>query len=83
MKLHSQRKLKDVQLRVTTNEEVVGLLGQYVTFANTVLGEQYADVRELCTQLLDAFVHDDKRFRDWLRSQGAGNGVGGKEEGKT
>ena len=44
MKLHSQKKRVPVQLRVNTDEEVKGLLEQYVVYANEVHGEKYEDI---------------------------------------
>jgi hypothetical protein len=70
MKLHSQEKLKDVQLRITTNEKIASLLEQYVVYANTQLGHRFADVKELTTEVLRAFVEEDRGFKVW-RETGA------------
>jgi hypothetical protein len=52
MKLRSQEKLKDIYLRVTTNEKIAELLEQYVVYANTQLGHNVADVKELSAEVL-------------------------------
>jgi len=66
MKLHSHEKLKDVQLRITINEKIAGLLAQYVVYANTQLGHNFADVKELTAEVLRAFVEEDRGFKAWL-----------------
>ena len=67
MKLKSQEKRKDVQLRVKVKENIATLLEQYVVYANTQLGHNFSDVKELSAEIFRAFVDGDRGFKAWLK----------------
>ena len=67
MKLKSQVKLDDVQIRVKVKEDIAEELTDYVTFANTELGHNFEDVKELSAEIFRAFVHGDRKFQAWRK----------------
>ncbi len=67
MKLRSQEKLQDVQIRVKVKENIAEELADYVTYANTELGHSFDDVKELAAEIFRAFVQGDRKFQAWLK----------------